>query len=114
MKTPLAVLAAAVLLAGTIIVPRAFAVSQQNQPPAAAPAPAAGNFVQQMIDQHLSWVDSAEKNGQLTPEQAQSWRQHLDSMRDFHTEYGLGMMGGNYSGFCHGGEVGPSNNTPSK
>ncbi|MDN5362863.1 MAG: hypothetical protein PWP70_1910 [Moorella sp. (in: firmicutes)] len=115
MKTRLAVLATAVLLAGTIIVPRAFAANQQNQPPAAAPAPAAGeNFVQQMFDQHLGWVDSAEKSGQLTPEQAQSWRQHLDSMRDFHTKYGLGMMGGGFSGSCHGGNTGPGNSTPSK
>ncbi|WP_258359611.1 hypothetical protein [Moorella sulfitireducens (nom. illeg.)] len=111
MKSRLAILAAVVLLAGTIVVPRAFAVYQQNQAPAGTPTPADENFVQQMFDQHLSWVDSAEKSGQLTPEQAQSWRQHLDSMRDFHTKYGMGMMGGNFSGFCHDENTGPDSST---
>lgn len=55
--------------------------------------------VNQMFDWHLKWLDQAEKDGQVTAEQAKSWREHFNYMRDFHNKNGMGpmgqMMGGN-------------------
>lgn len=61
----------------------------------------------QMFDWHKQWIDNAEKNGQLSPEQAQAWRQHFDYMEEFHDKYGMGMMmGGNGFGGMMGGPNG--------
>lgn len=47
-----------------------------------------------MFDWHNSRVDAAEKNGQITPGQANDWREHMNYMREFHSKNGFGMMGG--------------------
>ncbi|WP_207713027.1 hypothetical protein [Desulfofundulus sp. TPOSR] len=57
-----------------------------------------------MFDWHKTWVDNAEKNGQITPEQAQAWRQHFDYMKDLHSKNGMGM--GMMGGFGNGGMMG--------
>ncbi|SFG76999.1 hypothetical protein SAMN05660649_02645 [Desulfotomaculum arcticum] len=58
----------------------------------------------QMFDWHLKWLDDAQKNGQITPDQAKAWQEHFNYMRDFHNQYGMGMMGGYNGGY--GGMMG--------
>jgi type II secretory pathway pseudopilin PulG len=48
----------------------------------------------QMLDWHRQWLEQAQNEGRLTPEQAKTWQEHFDEMRDFHRENGLGPMNG--------------------
>lgn len=48
----------------------------------------------QMLDWHQQWLEQAQNEGRLTPEQAKTWQEHFDEMRDFHRENGLGPMNG--------------------
>lgn len=56
--------------------------NQQNQ-----------KFIDQMLNWHQSWLDQAQKGGQITPEQAKAWQDHFNYMRDFHAQNGFGLMG---------------------
>lgn len=91
------------------------APDQDNQvPPATAPtdehttnrgpskAGSPGDWFDQMFEWHKTWADEAARNGQLTEEQARAWKQHFDYMKDFHSRYGMPMMGG-YGGMMMGG-----------
>jgi len=76
MKRGLTVMLAGILVLGVLLIPKAFAQSdsRQNSP---APSPSAlmaqqGNLFDRMFDWHKAWVDEAEKNGQITPEQTQT------------------------------------------
>lgn len=88
----------ATLALAALMVPAAFAASDNNQATTTPTAPSTQNqqFFNQMFDWHKSWLDSAVKNKQLTEEQAQAYSQHFDQMKEFHSKYGMGpgMMGG--------------------
>ncbi|KJS10206.1 MAG: hypothetical protein VR67_19330 [Peptococcaceae bacterium BRH_c8a] len=95
-KNKIWLLAAAGLLVLALAAPTAFGAvagdgqNAQNQ-----------QFVDQMFGWHQSWLDQAEKDGSVTPEQAKAWQEHFNYMRDFHAQNGFGpMMGG-------GGMMGP-------
>lgn len=127
MKKRLIAVLAGVLVLGALVIPKAFAHSDARQGPqmmgfsTSMTVPTAvynqqdsgettpstqttepGDFYNQMFDWHKSWVDNAEKNDQITPEQAQAWKEHFDYMKDFHSKNGMGMMGG----FGNGGMMG--------
>jgi len=61
-------------------------------------------FVDQMFEQHQGWLDQAQKDGSVTPEQAKAWQEHFNYMRDFHAQNGFGPMG---SMMGSGGMMGP-------
>lgn len=99
MKKRLATVLAGVLVVGALVVPKAFAENDSNQNPQVTSPPTRitqqGNFHNQMFERHKTWLDNAERDGKITPEQAQAWKQHFDYMKDFHSKNGMGMMGGN-------------------
>lgn len=69
-------------------------------------------FFNQMFDWHQKWLDQAQKDGQITPDQANVWQNHFNYMRDFHGKSGFGAMGammGNYSGNGYGRMMGGFN-----
>ena len=119
-KSRIWLLAAAGLLVLALAAPTAFGAvagdgqNAQNQ-----------QFVDQMFEQHQGWLDQAQKDGSVTPEQAKAWQEHFNYMRDFHAKNGFGPMGsmmgsggmmgsgmmGNYDGGNgYGGMMGGSNN----
>lgn len=49
--------------------------------------------ISQMIDCQEQWLDQAQKDGQVTSEQAKAWQEHFNYMRDFHSQNGFGPMG---------------------
>lgn len=54
-------------------------------------------YFEQMMQQHQNWLDQAQKDGRITPEQAKAWQKHFNNMRDFYSQngyYPYGMMGG--------------------
>lgn len=106
MKKRLATVLAGVLVVGALVVPKAFAENDSTQDPQVTSPPTRitqqGDFYNQMFEWHKNWADNAEKNGQITPEQAQAWKQHFDYMKDFHGKYGMGIMGGFGNGFRGG------------
>lgn len=116
MKKRLATVLAGVLVVGALVIPKAFAQSDSKQDPQvnspSTQITQQGDFYNQMFDWHKTWADNAEKSGQITPEQAQAWKQHFDYMKDFHSKNGMGMMGGGMmgggmmGGFGNGGMMG--------
>jgi len=61
-------------------------------------------FIDQMFEQHQIWLDQAQKDGSVTPEQAKAWQEHFNYMRDFHAANGFfgpmgSMMGGGMMGW---------------
>ena len=50
-------------------------------------------FFDQMFDWHQGWLDQAQKNSGVSPEQAKAWQEHFSYMRDFHAQNGFGPMG---------------------
>ena len=99
MKKRFWLLAAVGILVLALAAPAAFGAvagndqSNQNQ-----------QFFNQMFDWHQKWLDQAQKDGQVTPEQAKSWQEHFNYMRDFHQRNGFGPMGQMMGG---GGMMGP-------
>lgn len=97
MKKRLWLLIAAGILVVALAAPAAFgAISgdsqkSQNQ-----------QFFSQMFDWHQQWLDQAQKDGQITPEQAKSWQEHFNYMRDFHEKNGFGPMGSMMGGYGAG------------
>ncbi|AEG16756.1 hypothetical protein Desku_3267 [Desulfofundulus kuznetsovii DSM 6115] len=110
MKKRLAKVLAGVLVVGALVVPKVFAYGDTQQDPDSqtikplTQTTQQEDFYSQMFDWHKTWVDNAEKNGQITPEQAQAWRQHFDYMKDLHSKNGMGM--GMMGGFGNGGMMG--------
>jgi len=54
-------------------------------------------YFEQMMQQHQDWLDQAQKDGRITTEQAEAWKEQFNNMRDFYNQYGYypyGMMGG--------------------
>lgn len=60
-------------------------------------------FLDQMTGWHQQWLDQAQKEGQITPEQAKAWQDHFNYMRDFHSQNGFGPMGQMMGGGMMGG-----------
>ncbi len=75
-----------------LAVPAAFAASDAD-----AQAKA---WFDQMFAAKKAWVDQAVKDGRLTPEQGQAWKQHFDQMKEFRAKNGYTCPGG-------GGGMGP-------
>jgi len=89
------------ILVLALAAPTAFATitgnnqNQQNQ-----------QFFDQMFEQHQVWLDQAQKDGSITPEQAKAWQNHFNYMRDFHAKNGFSMMGpGMMGGFNNHGQT---------
>jgi len=99
MKKSYWILAVAGILVLALAAPAAFGAitgsrqNDQNQ-----------QFANQMFDWHQQWLDQAQKDGQVTPEQAKSWQDHFNYMRDFHNQNGFGPMGSMMGG---GNMMGP-------
>lgn len=94
------------LALAALLVPAAFAASNDDQVTTTPTAPSTQNeqFFDQMFDWHKTWLNSAVKNGQLTEDQAQAWGRHFDQMQEFHNQYGMGpgMMGNCFGGSGYG------------
>lgn len=97
-------LAAAGILVLTLAAPSAFGAitddgrNAQNQ-----------QLVDQMFNWHQGWLDQAQNNGSVSPEQAEAWQEHFDYMRDFHAQNGFGTIGHMFGGGCvTGGYYNPS------
>ncbi|MFZ5645523.1 MAG: hypothetical protein ACOY46_18320 [Bacillota bacterium] len=101
MKKRLWLLVAAGILVVALAAPAAFGAvagngqGAQNQ-----------QFFNQIFDWHQQWLDQAQKDGQITPDQAKAWQEHFNYMRDFHNQNGFGMMGPMMGGY---GMMGPGN-----
>jgi hypothetical protein len=97
---------------GAIIGGEQKAPEQQSQQPS-----------DQMFEWHQQWLDQAQKDGQLTPEQAKTWQEHFNEMREFHNKNGLGPMDGMMDGMmssmpegsngnhCSGGSIAEGDTT---
>lgn len=88
------------LALAALMVPAAFAAADDTT----TPNTQVQEFHQQMFDWHKTWLDDAVKNKRITEDQAQAWSRHFDQMKEFHSQYGMGMMGG---GVCNGPGTGP-------
>lgn len=93
------ILAAGVLLIVALVAPSAMAAIGSSNG-------YSNQFFDQMFDWHDQWLDNAVKNGQITEDQAKAWEDHFNYMRDFHNQYGFGMMGGMMGGFGGNGNYG--------
>jgi hypothetical protein len=98
MKKRFAILGVAALLMMALVVPTAFAEKAVDNP-----NDAQNNWFNQMFQFHSQWLDNAEKNGEVSKEQANNWRNHFNYMQEFHNENGFGMMNGNGNGNGFGG-----------
>lgn len=106
------------------VTPQVPETKQAPQTPEAQQTPQSPQnqqFFNQMFEWHQNWLDQAQKDGQVTPEQAGAWQEHFNYMRDFHNQNGMGsMMGGmmgsgrgmmgNFNGGGFGGMMGGFNN----
>jgi len=63
-------------------------------------------FVNQMFGWHQQWLEQAQKDGQITPEQARVWQEHFAYMGDFHKQNGFGPMGAMMGGSGFNGMMG--------
>lgn len=97
MKKRFWLLALAGILVVALAAPAAFGAITGNDQKAQDPQ--TQQFFNQMFDWHQKWLDQAQKDGQVSPEQAKAWQEHFNYMRDFHNKNGFGpmgsMMGGN-------------------
>lgn len=64
-------------------------------------------FLNQMFNQHQQWLEKAEKDGDVTPEQAKEWQDHFNDMRDFHSKNGFGPMESMMGDDHHNSMMGP-------
>ncbi|MFZ5597082.1 MAG: hypothetical protein ACOY31_08740 [Bacillota bacterium] len=113
MKRRFWILAIASVLVLAIAAPAAFGgVPDNNQ------GSQYQQFFNQMFGWHQQWIDQAQKNGQITPEQANLWLEHINYMRSFHSQYGFGpmgyMMGGLGGNYGYGGMMGWDNNNQTR
>ncbi|MEW6065489.1 hypothetical protein P378_05090 [Desulforamulus profundi] len=97
---------------GALMVPAAFAAIDNNQPDNATNTVNNSKnqqFFNQMFDQHKTWLDKAVKDGKITEEQAKTWNQHFEQMKDFHSKNGMGPMmnGGMMNMMGNGSGMGP-------
>lgn len=61
----------------------------------------------QMFSAKKAYVDQAVKDGRITAEQGQAWKQHFDQMYEFHQQNGFVCpMGGPGKGMGYGGGMG--------
>ena len=105
MKKRIWFLAAVGILVVALVAPAAFGAitggGQNDQNDQNGQAPQNQAFFNQMFDWHQKWLDQAQKDGQISSEQAKAWQEHFNYMRDFHSKNGFGPMGsmmGNYNG----------------
>lgn len=101
----------ATLALAALMVPAAFAATDKIQDNATNNVNSKNQqFYNQMFDQHKTWLDQAVKDGQVTEEQAKTWNQHFDQMKDFHSKNGMGPMmnGGMMNMMGNGSGMGPN------
>ncbi|WP_333870159.1 DUF2680 domain-containing protein [Desulforamulus putei] len=77
-----------ILAVVALTVPVAFAADDAN-----AQAKA---WFDQMFAAKKAWIDQAVKDGRLTPEQGQAWKQHFDQMKEFRAKNGYVCPGGGF------------------
>ncbi|AEF93555.1 hypothetical protein Desca_0670 [Desulfotomaculum nigrificans CO-1-SRB] len=95
MRKRFLVIGLVVLVATAMLVPAAFAGSNVTDQAKA--------WFDQMFAAKEAYVDQAVKNGQLTPEQGQAWKQHFEQMKQFHAQNGY---------LCPGGGIGRGQGGP--
>ena len=106
MRKRLWILVVGGILIIALAVPMAYgAVSSNNQKTQDQ------QFFNQMFDTHQQWLDQAQEDGQVTPEQAKAWQEHFKNMRDFHEKYGNGPMESMMEGGMMGSDGGMMNNS---
>lgn len=88
MKKRFWLLAVAGMLVVALAVPVAFGASGGNDQ-----KDRQSQQINKMFDNHQEYLDRAQKDGSITPEQATAWQDHINYMRDFHSENGMGLMG---------------------
>ncbi|MDD3893906.1 MAG: hypothetical protein PHU36_02660 [Syntrophomonadaceae bacterium] len=97
-----------VILVVAIAAPAAFGAitgGEQKAPEQQSQQPS-----DQMLAWHQQWLDQAQKEGQLTPEQAKTWQEHFNEMREFHSKNGLGPMSGMMNGMMNSMPEGSNGN----
>ncbi|MCL6635376.1 MAG: YckD family protein [Peptococcaceae bacterium] len=52
------------------------------------------DWFKQRMEAKKAYIDQAVQNGQLTPEQGEAWKNHIDQMIRFHEENGFICPGG--------------------
>ena len=80
-------LGAVLLVAVALVVPAAFAADTN-------PTNEAKAWFEQMFATKKANVDQAVKDGQLTPQQGEAWKQHFDEAQKLHNETGYYPGGG--------------------
>ena len=84
-------LALVLMAAVALVVPAAFATDDagiQNK-----------TWFEQRLAQKKASVDEAVKNGRITAEQGETWKQHFEQMQQFHAQNGY-LCPGNGNGNC--------------
>ncbi len=84
-------LALVLMAAVALLVPAAFATDDttiQNKA-----------WFEQRLTQKKAFVDEAVKNGRMTTEQGETWKQHFEQMQQFHTQNGY-LCPGSGNGNC--------------
>jgi hypothetical protein len=62
-----------------------------------------GSWFESMFTAKKAWVDQAVKDGRITAEQGETWKNHFDQMYQLHRENGFNCpMGGPGAGFGMG------------
>lgn len=107
MKKRFWLLALAGILLVALAAPAAFGAITGNDQKGQDPQ--AQQFFNQMFDWHQKWLDQAQQNGQVTPDQAKAWQDHFNYMRDFHSKNGFGPMGSMMGGNGFNGMMGNFN-----
>ncbi|HBV95616.1 MAG: hypothetical protein JL50_10010 [Peptococcaceae bacterium BICA1-7] len=103
MKKRFWVLVAAGILVVALAAPAAFGAIAGN-----GQGDQSQQFYNQMFDWHQKWLDQAQEDGQVTPEQAKAWQDHFNYMREFHSQNGFGPMGNMMGGGGFNGMMGGS------
>lgn len=87
MKKRFWLLAVAGILVVALAVPVAFGANSGNDL-----TDKQSKQMNRMFDNKQEYLDRAQKDGSITPEQAKVWQEHINYMRDFHSENGMAPM----------------------
>ncbi|SHK61692.1 DUF2680 domain-containing protein [Desulforamulus aeronauticus] len=82
-------LALVLMAAVALVVPTAFATDDASSK----------TWFEQRLTQKKASVDEAVKNGRITAEQGETWKQHFEQMQQFHAQNGY-LCPGNGNGNC--------------
>lgn len=95
------------VVGGALAMPKAFAKMEKLGTHSSTHSEHQGNLSNNMCNDKKAWVEKAEKEGKITAEQAQVWREHFTYMEDLHSKHGMGMMGEGMKdkGMMNGGKM---------